>query len=493
MTASQINLISKVRSLKIMFTAAECDMIPPEVKILVQNMTRELVDTMHKSSIFYVEGKQIWRTTVYVEMEEGDGAKKKRRFISARTKSELYDKLYEFYIGPGTLRDIHDKWTEQRRQENLAPKTLKREKQRWDKYIAGSNLEKKRIDEIDNFAIEAYIRDIILRHTVTVKELKEIMFLFRGTFKYAFRHKFISVNPMQNVEVNTTGCAPAKKKVIESRIYLSDEITAMQHQIDMELENIPKNTTALAIRFLFLSGIRVGECVALCKNDFDFERKTVHIQRMEQEDENGRREIVEHTKKKSETGDRIVAIGQAGIDLINQVLAINKQYGFHDEDYIFLGEKGRRIHIRAIDNRIRKLCRRANILPEKSAHDIRRTVATTLYRNTHDIELVRLFLGHSDVSTTWSYIVLIDQKEEDDKRVVDALSCLSTPSSTSGRKVIDFPTSEATRHKNGSATGTEASDMSASGAEGATGATAVQQNQENEKPGNPHSCWISGA
>lgn len=489
MTASQIDLISKIRSLKIMFTAAECDMIPPEVKILVQNMTRELVDTMHKSSIFYVEDKQIWRTTVYVEFEEGDGTKKKRRFISARTKSELYDKLYEFYIGPGTFGDIHDKWTEQRSQENLAPKTLKREKQRWDKYIAGSELEKKRIDEIDNFAIEAYVRDIILRHSVTVKELKEILFLFRGTFKYAFRHKYISVNPMQNVEVNTTGCVPAKKKVIESRIYLPDEITAMQHQIDVELGNIPKNTTALAVRFLFLSGIRVGECVALCKRDFDFERKTVHIQRMEQEDENGRREIVEHTKKKSETGDRIIAIGQAGIDIVNQVLTVNKQYGFHDEDYIFLGEKGRRIHIRAIDNRIRKLCRRANILPEKSAHDIRRTVATTLYRNTHDIELVRLFLGHSDVNTTWSYIVLIDQKEKDNKRVVDALSCLSMPSNTPSRKVIDFPTSEANRHKNGNAAKAEASDVAASDAEGAT---AVQQNQGNGKPGNPHKYGISG-
>ena len=235
---------------------------------------------------------------------------------------------------------------------------------------------------------------------------------------------------------------------------------------------------------------RPSVCVALRKSDFDFERKTVHIQRMEQEDENGKREIVEHTKKKSETGDRIIAIGQAGIDIVNQVLTVNKQHGFRDEDYIFLGEKGSRIHIRAIDNRIRKLCKRANILPEKSAHDIRRTVATTLYRNTHDIELVRLFLGHSDVNTTWSYIVLIDQQEEDNKRVVDALSCLSTPSSTPDRKVIDFPASEANRHKNGNAAGTEASDVTASDPEGAT---AVQQNQGNKKPGKPHKYGISWA
>lgn len=94
---------------------------------------------------------------------------------------------------------------------------------------------------------------------------------------------------------------------------------------------------------------------------------------------------------KSETGNRVIAIGQAGVDVIRQILAINDKYGLHDEDFLFLGEKGERIHIRAVDNRIRKLCRRAGIEPAKSAHDIRRTVATTLYRNTRDVELVRLF------------------------------------------------------------------------------------------------------
>ena len=74
-----------------------------------------------------------------------------------------------------------------------------------------------------------------------------------------------------------------------------------------------------------------------------------------------------------------------------------------------------------MDNRIRKLCLRVGIDPVKSAHDIRRTVATRLYRNTHDIELVRKFLGHSDVMTTWGYIVDIDAEEEDRMRVVDAL------------------------------------------------------------------------
>jgi hypothetical protein len=101
-----------------------------------------------------------------------------------------------------------------------------------------------------------------------------------------------------------------------------------------------------------------------------------------------------------------------------------------------------------------------------------------------------LFLGHSDVNTTWSYIVLIDQKKKDNERVVDALSCLSAPSRAADSKVIDFPAPEAKKGKNGGATEAETAIAIAANV---SSATAVQQNQENGKPGNPHVCWISRA
>ena len=49
MTSEQIDLISKIRTLRIMFADAECDKIPSEAKDLVQSMTKELVETMHSA------------------------------------------------------------------------------------------------------------------------------------------------------------------------------------------------------------------------------------------------------------------------------------------------------------------------------------------------------------------------------------------------------------------------------------------------------------
>ena len=142
---------------------------------------------------------------------------------------------------------------------------------------------------------------------------------------------------------------------------------------------------------------------------------------MEQRKENSP-VVVNHTKKKSPWGNRTLALGDMGLSIIRQIIAINEKYGLADEDYLFLGDKGKRIHIRAVDNRIRKLCGRAGIEPAKSAHDIRRTVATKIYRSTKDIELVRKYLGHSDVQTTWGYIIDIESERENREKVVDALS-----------------------------------------------------------------------
>lgn len=48
----------------------------------------------------------------------------------------------------------------------------------------------------------------------------------------------------------------------------------------------------------------------------------------------------------------------------------------------------------------------------KSAHDIRRTVASEMDRNGVPIEMIRWFLGHNDIVTTHGYILNNQGKEK---------------------------------------------------------------------------------
>lgn len=41
----------------------------------------------------------------------------------------------------------------------------------------------------------------------------------------------------------------------------------------------------------------------------------------------------------------------------------------------------------------------------KSSHDIRRTVASEMFNNKIPVEMIRAYMGHSDIKTTYGYIL----------------------------------------------------------------------------------------
>ena len=155
---------------------------------------------------------------------------------------------------------------------------------------------------------------------------------------------------------------------------------------------------------------------------------------METQDEDStgkmRSVVVPYTKKKSSYGDRFLPLSEYELDIFQKVKAINEENHFKDGNFIFCDEYGR-TRIREIDNRIRKLCNQADITPVKSAHDIRRTVATQMHMQGIPIRIIQEFLGHSDTKTTWGYIVNNQEKEVLHSRIRDALTNLNglTPAS----------------------------------------------------------------
>jgi len=57
---------------------------------------------------------------------------------------------------------------------------------------------------------------------------------------------------------------------------------------------------------------------------------------------------------------------------------------------------------------VEKYTKRADIIKKVTPHTLRHTFATEYYRQTKDIETLRLILGHADISTTQIYITLVN-------------------------------------------------------------------------------------
>ncbi|WP_313131579.1 tyrosine-type recombinase/integrase [Anaerocolumna sp.] len=89
--------------------------------------------------------------------------------------------------------------------------------------------------------------------------------------------------------------------------------------------------------------------------------------------------------------------------MFQAVKCISEEAGYSDGNFIFCDKVGR-TKIREVDNCIRAQCTRAGI-EVKSAHDIRRTVASEMDRKKIQIEDIRWYLGHNDIVTTRTYIM----------------------------------------------------------------------------------------
>jgi integrase len=143
------------------------------------------------------------------------------------------------------------------------------------------------------------------------------------------------------------------------------------------------------------------------------------------EDENGKLKVTicEYTKKKSPAGDRYLPLSDYEINLFQTVKRINEEAGYADGEFIFCDKDGR-TKIREVDNCIRAQCVREGI-EVKSAHDIRRTVASEMDRKGIQIEDIRWYLGHNDITTTRTYIMNNKVKQKTSRLIVNSLSELN--------------------------------------------------------------------
>jgi len=75
-------------------------------------------------------------------------------------------------------------------------------------------------------------------------------------------------------------------------------------------------------------------------------------------------------------------------------------------EFFFTTLRGGKISPRYIHLFIKRYALKAKINKNVSPHTLRHTFATEFYRQTKDIETLRLILGHSSVSTTQIYVTL---------------------------------------------------------------------------------------
>ena len=328
--------------------------------------------------------------------------------------------------------------------------TIKRNTSDWKKFIKPHTwfveMPFKSIKKLD---VDRLFNTIIKEHTMNDKTFGNVVGLVKQAYQYAIEADYIDKSPYR-VNINKELVEIFQKKDSKLEVFQPHEQELLINEQERRLQNNPSNTANLAIILCFEIGARKGEILALRDSDIDYDKRVLTISRQFVDNdviddiENIRRigyKVTNRTKGRIGKS-RKVPLTKKALETIERIKQINKEYHEPYEDYLFIRD-GYIIPPTAIDTQLVRGCECIG-LRFRSMHKIRKTYASTLYKQGVDVMTISKLLGHQDVKTTYdNYIYDLEDEEEIFKDVVNALQNGALKSNrekvTKGnQKIIDF-------------------------------------------------------
>lgn len=197
--------------------------------------------------------------------------------------------------------------------------------------------------------------------------------VIKSFYRFAVKHGQITISPARHIQLLMFHSP--KGKFIPSPIL--SEI----------LDQIPvghcKITTRdrLLLELLYYTGCRVSEVINLKRSEIDFCRMQMKV-----------------------TGkgryQRVVVINKKIVELIT----IYESLWNSKSSYLLVSNKGRKIYPMLVWRIIQQYFRQPHVDFNVSAHVIRHSIATHLYRDRAPLHSIKSFLGHKSLRTTLLYI-----------------------------------------------------------------------------------------
>ncbi len=205
------------------------------------------------------------------------------------------------------------------------------------------------------------------------------------------------------------GCSPSEKKIKYLNLF---DLQKLLRSLDLSSE--------LNWDWFFLliakTGLRFAEALALTKEDFDFEKQRIIINKSW----NYKEKVGHFQPTKNESSNRTVMVDW---QLMQQFQSLIRSKG--DNQLIFF-DKNQRVYNSTLNQKLATYCEKLDI-PIISIHGLRHTHASLLLYEGVSIASVAKRLGHSNTTTTQeTYIHIIRELEnKDNDKILHHLSQLS--------------------------------------------------------------------
>ena len=222
--------------------------------------------------------------------------------------------------------------------------------------------------QVRQFAAQAH------RCGLSGRSIQRRLSAVRGFYNYLLREQAVSGNPAHDVS------APKSAQRLPDTLSV-DDISSL---LSMETRD-PLDVRDLAmLELMYSSGLRLSELVSLDTRDMDLEERVLRV-----------------TGKGGKT--RLVPIGRKAIQALQSWLQVRATQLAEGETAVFTGRYGRRLGVRAVQQRVHRWARRRELPGDVHPHTLRHSFASHLLESSGDLRAVQELLGHADISTTQIY------------------------------------------------------------------------------------------
>lgn len=337
----------------------------------------------------------------------------KRRSFYGKTRKEVNEKMQNAKIKEAnntfvektsvTLNDIIMKQLNNKFDNNLiTERTYKRSLETIGTIKKHGNILDKPIQKISINMLQDFFKNLTKFSNSTISQIYQII---KRAFLYAFNEQIVESNPFFSEDL----LKPKSKKqtkVVEA-LTIDEEKKLINVLLNEEYDSMYRNVLLL----MLFTGIRIGEALAIHKEDIDFKNNDLFIHRTITRDKDDKIILANKTK----TSDKNIKANRHLI-IDSQVEMILKSQ-LSDNELLFC-RNGNIIDPTSVNDYNYKLNKKYNIAKKLHNHIYRHTYATRKIEGGMSAKVLQKKLGHAKISTTLdTYASVFDKFEisEDEK------------------------------------------------------------------------------
>lgn len=278
------------------------------------------------------------------------------------------------------------------------------------------------LDDLINNIAASYFQSYFMSSLNSLRYKKSQKSLVNLFFKYALKLGYIEYNPIDSVEL------PKQRKSLEDiqdkreKFLSMEEMKIFKQSFGGSPQEIRMN---YLIEFMYLTGLRVGEALALMWQNIDVQDKKITIKYTLDKNSSN---ITEFKLNAPKTIDsyRIVSISTRCVEILKMMKRLNLESQKKNNSFVFLSLTGNLINPDTLNIYLKRVAKKACIKNKKpeifSSHMLRHSHVSLLTELGVPIKTIMERVGHKDEKTTIQIYTHVTKKMKED--VVEKLDIL---------------------------------------------------------------------